>query len=97
MKSLPFFLARRLYGAADAGRQVSRPAVLIAMTGIAIGLAVMIVSVAVIAGFKKEVRNKVVGFGSHIQITDKDAARSYEMRPIEVGDSLLITSLALIG
>lgn len=89
MKSLPFFLARRLYGAADAGRQVSRPAVLIAMTGIAIGLAVMIVSVAVIAGFKKEVRNKVVGFGSHIQITDKDAARSYEMRPIEVGNSLL--------
>lgn len=88
-QSLSFFLARRLYSGTDKGRQVSRPAVLIAMTGIAIGLAVMIISVAVIAGFKKEVKNKVVGFGSHIQITDKDAARSYEMRPIEASDSLL--------
>ena len=46
--SLSLFLARRIYRGGDAGRQVSRPAVLIAMTGIAIGLAVMIITVSMI-------------------------------------------------
>ncbi|GAB6394643.1 MAG: ABC transporter permease [Bacteroidales bacterium] len=61
----------------------------IAVTGIALGLAVMILSVAIIVGFKKEVRNKVIGFGSHIQITNLDSNTSYETAPIAVTDSLL--------
>ena len=64
--SLSLFIARRIYRESDGGKQVSRPAVLIAMAGIAIGLAVMIIAVAVVIGFKSEVRNKVIGFGSHI-------------------------------
>ena len=72
---------------------MSRPAVLIAMAGIAIGLAVMIIAVAVVIGFKSEVRNKVIGFGSHIQITNLDAVSSYETHPIVVGDSMM-TALA---
>ncbi len=91
--SLSLFIAKRIYRDTDGGKQVSRPAVLIAMTGIAIGLAVMIIAVAVVIGFKNEVRNKVVGFGSHIQISNFDALRSYETRPIVVGDSML-TALA---
>lgn len=87
--SLSLFLARRLYRESDGGKQVSRPAVLIAMTGIAIGLAVMIVAVAVVIGFKSEVRNKVMGFGSHIQITNLDAVSSYETHPVVVGDSMM--------
>ncbi|NLI35408.1 MAG: ABC transporter permease [Bacteroidales bacterium] len=59
------------------------------MAGIAIGIIVMLVSVAVVIGFKSEVRNKVIGFGSHIQISNLDDARSYEMRPVVVNDSLL--------
>lgn len=42
----------------------------IAMLGVAIGIAVMIVSVAVVLGFKHTVRDKVVGFGSHIVVTN---------------------------
>ena len=87
--SFPLFIARRLYRDTDGGKQVSRPAVLIAMVGIAIGLAVMIITVAVVIGFKREVRNKVTGFGSHIQITNFDAVRSYETHPVVVGDSML--------
>ena len=87
--SLPFFLARRIYRESDGGKQVSRPAVLIAMAGIAVGLAVMIVAVAVVVGFKSEVRNKVIGFGSHIQITNLDAVTSYETHPLVVGDSMM--------
>ncbi|WP_294470368.1 ABC transporter permease [uncultured Bacteroides sp.] len=87
--SLSLFIARRIYRESDGGKQVSRPAVLIAMAGIAIGLAVMIIAVAVVIGFKSEVRNKVIGFGSHIQIANLDAVNSYETHPIVVGDSMI--------
>ena len=59
------------------------------MLGIALGLAVMILSVSIVIGFKKEVRNKVIGFGSHIQITNFDNNSSYESQPIAVSDTLL--------
>lgn len=87
--SLSLFIAKRIYRDHDGGKRVSRPAVLIAIIGIAIGLAVMIVSVAVVIGFKSEVRGKVIGFGSHIQVTNLDAVTSYETHPVEVGDSMM--------
>lgn len=83
------FLALRIYCDSEPGKQASRPAVLIATIGVAIGLAVMIIAVSVIIGFKSEVRDKIAGFGAHIQVTNSDAARSYETRPIAVTDSML--------
>ena len=59
------------------------------MLGIAIGLAVMIVSVAVVIGFKHEVRDKVVGLGTDIVITNFDSQQSYQTVPIVANDSLL--------
>lgn len=91
------FIALRIYRADEPGEQVSRPAVLIAMIGIAIGLAVMIISVSVIAGFKSEIRDKIVGFGSHIQISNMDAAGSYETRPVMVDDSMRIALAGYAG
>jgi lipoprotein-releasing system permease protein len=84
------FLAERIHFSKDKGdnRRVTPPVVRIAMAGIAIGLAVMIVSVAVITGFKKEVRNKVIGFGTHIQLTNFDNNISYEAIPVAINDSL---------
>ena len=64
--NLSRFIALRIYRSSDAGKQVSRPAVLIATVGVAIGLAVMIIAVSVIIGFKSEVRDKMIGFGSHV-------------------------------
>ena len=58
------------------------------MAGIAIGLSVMIVSVAVVVGFKKEVRNKVIGFDSHIQLSNFDNNSSFESVPVAISDSL---------
>lgn len=83
------FIARRIYSNGDGSQQVSKPAVRIAMLGIAIGLAVMIVSVAVVIGFKREVREKVIGFGSHIQLSNFDSTTSYETHPVVVNDSLM--------
>ena len=83
------FIARRIYQRNEGGKEVSKPAVRIAMAGIAIGLAVMIVSVAVAVGFKKEIRDKVVGLTSEIVVTSLDDAQLYQTKPIVACDSLL--------
>ncbi|MDD4515781.1 ABC transporter permease [Massilibacteroides sp.] len=87
--NLELFIARKIHFNKENGKQSTPPAVRIAMIGIALGLAVMMLSIAIIVGFKQEVRNKVIGFGSHIQITNFDSNNSYEMQPIVVSDSLL--------
>lgn len=88
--NLELFIARKIhFSKVDGGRKVTPPAIRIAISGIALGLATMIVAVAVVVGFKKEVRNKVIGFGSHIQITNFDSNSSYETNPVYVNDSLL--------
>jgi len=66
--NFPLFIARKIYNEGGDKRKVSRPAIRIAMLGVAIGLAVMIVTVSVVLGFKHTIRDKVIGFGSHIQI-----------------------------
>ncbi|ULB33992.1 MULTISPECIES: ABC transporter permease [Proteiniphilum] len=89
------FIARRIYkGDKKNDKRVSSPAIKIAIAGIALGLAVMIVSVCIIVGFKKEVRAKVIGFGSHIQITAFDNNSSYEHVPIAFSDTLAATLAA---
>ena len=67
--SFELFIAKRIYAdKAEDGERFSRPAIRIAMLGVTIGVAVMLVSLAVVLGFKHEVSEKVVGFGSHIQV-----------------------------
>lgn len=89
--NLAFFIARKIRFAQDGERKVISPAIRVAIAGVALGLAVMILSVAIIVGFKKEVRNKVIGFGSHIQITNFDSNSSFEYTPVAVGDTLMET------
>src|SRR5690606_17262330 len=76
------FISRRLFFEKSSKKFLSQKIIRIALVGIALGLAVMIVSVAVITGFKSEIRNKVIGFGSHIQVVNFDSSNSYETRPI---------------
>lgn len=83
------FIARRIYTNDDGNKEVSKPAVRIAMAGIAIGLAVMIVSVAVVIGFKNQVRDKVIGLTSEVIVTSLDDTQMYMSSPIAAGDSLL--------
>ncbi|MDR1517742.1 MAG: ABC transporter permease [Dysgonamonadaceae bacterium] len=86
------FIARRIYkGDKKNEKRVSSPAIKIAIAGIALGLAVMIAAVCIVVGFKKEVRAKVVGFGSHIQITNFDNNNSYDHQPISFSDTLAET------
>ncbi len=87
--NLPFFLARRIYTNNSDKTRVDRPAIRIAIAGVAIGLAVMLVSVSVVFGFKHTIRDKVVGFGSHIQVANFMALQTAEQYPIQMGNSML--------
>ena len=86
--SLEYFIAKRIHFQ-QGKKNVSRPAVRIATIGIALGLAVMIVAVAIVIGFKREIRNKTIGFGGHIQITNFDNNNTYEMNPIKENNTLI--------
>jgi ABC-type transport system, involved in lipoprotein release, permease component len=80
--NLPYFIAHRLIKGRREGTSFSRPINVIAIVGIAMGLAVMILAVAILTGFKKQIREKVVGFGSHIQIMNFDSNVSFETTSI---------------
>jgi lipoprotein-releasing system permease protein len=76
------FLAKRIISSSGSGSRFSRPIVRIAVIGIALGLAVMILTVAIVKGFQQEVRDKLIGMGSHIQVTNYDNNSSVEPQPI---------------
>ena len=91
------FIARRLYKSEQGSRSVSRPAVLIAQIGVALGLAVMLVTIAVSFGFKHEVREKAVGFSSHIHISNYESTQDFEALPVAADTSLLQMLTAMKG
>ena len=80
--NLPYFIAQRLIKGRREGTSFSRPINVIAIIGIAMGLAVMILAVAILTGFKQQIRDKVVGFGANIQIMNFDSNISFETTPI---------------
>ena len=94
--SLEYFIAKRIHFQ-QGKKNVSRPAVRIATIGIALGLAVMLISVAVVIGFKNEIRNKTIGFGGHIQISNFDNNNTYETNPIKVDKALIKRITAIDG
>ncbi len=75
-----FFIAKRTL--ARDSFNYSRPLIRIAILSIVLGISVMILSVAIVTGFQKEISDKVTGFGAHIRITPFNSNRSYETPPV---------------
>lgn len=75
-----YFIANRLQSKGKAN--FSRPIINIAVISIAIGIAVMLVSIAIVTGFQSEIRDKVINFGAHIQIGFFDTNNSLESSSI---------------
>lgn len=63
------FIARRILADPERQDRLSRPIVLIAMVGVVLGMAVMVLTVGITRGFQHEIRAKVVGIGGHLQLT----------------------------
>jgi len=87
--NLEYFLAKRLFSKEDHSGKRSEPATKIAIIGIAVGLAVMLIAWSVLMGFRREVRDKIIGVNSHIQVTSYYSNYSYEMNPVSFSDSAL--------
>ena len=89
-----FFLASRFFGQANHhdGRKASAPAIRIATAGIAVGLAVMIISVCIVKGFQHEVVAKLTGFASHLEVLDRNSFGSPETYPV-VTDAALMSKV----
>ena len=95
--NFPLFIARRIYGSQDNRRKVSKPAITIATVGVALGLAVMIVTVSVVLGFKHSIRDKVVGFGGNITVANFLSLNSSDQFPVAMGDSMTNVLKAVPG
>lgn len=77
-----FFIAKKIISGNKKQSGSSKPIVKLAILGIALGLIVMILTVAIVKGFQDEIRDKVIGFGSNIQITGFSTNNSFEPEPI---------------
>jgi lipoprotein-releasing system permease protein len=87
--NLPLFIAKRITFASS--RTFSRLIVRIAILGIMLGLAVMILSIAIVKGFKGEIREKVRGFSGDIQVLKLDLNSSFENSPYSINATTLQT------
>lgn len=85
--NISFFISGKLFFDKTNRRFLSQKIIRIAVWGISLGMAAMIVSIAVITGFKNEIKNKIVEFQSHIQILNFDSNNSYETEPVSKNQS----------
>jgi len=83
------YIARRIFSSKENHTNLSHRIVNIALVGIVLGLVVLILSVAIVTGYKSEVGRKVIGFGSHLQIVNLDSNQSYETSPISQNQPFL--------
>ena len=89
MPMFSWFVAKRLFAQGGSSGRASRLATGIATFGVAIGLAVMLVSVSIVLGFQREVQDKVLGFGAHIKVLNYKSLGQQEFTPIVIDDSIV--------
>jgi lipoprotein-releasing system permease protein len=82
--NVEYFIAKRLASSRDSDNRLSRLMSIVAVVSIALGIAVMILTVAIVTGFKKQISDKLVGGNSHIRITNLDSNYSFETNPVAV-------------
>ncbi len=82
-------IAKRMLKKQGKTNKFSQPIVILAIIGITLGICVMILAMSVATGFQKEVRDKVVGFGSHIQIEPQSNNESFDSSPMVIEDELM--------
>lgn len=91
--NFPYFMARRLYrgleGISENGKKASVQAIHIATAGVALGLAVMIISISVVQGFKQEISRKVTGFAAHMEVMDVNTLYIPDSSPVYTGKDFL--------
>ncbi len=93
--NLNLYIANKIRKGEITGKKLSGPIITVATIGIVLGITVMILSLAIGTGFKKEIRDKIIGFGAHVQVVNYDYNSSFETNPIE-RDSAFTSMVAAI-
>ena len=93
--NVEYFIAKRLFTAKEENNTYTKPILRIAILAIALSVAVMLISIMVVTGFKNDISDKIIGFGSHITISNFTNNQSYESEPISVEQDFypLVTSV----
>ena len=89
------FIAGRLFH--KSGSNFSKPIIRLSVFSVALGLAVMIISAAILSGFQREIKTKIFGFGAHIRISAYEMNTSQEPQPINKNQSFVDTLSQLTG
>lgn len=84
--NIALFIARRIQQ--TQGKSFSTTVARIGVGSIAIGVAVMIVSFAILGGFKKTIQQKIFSFGAHLQVSQYSLNRSFEETPVSTNTDL---------
>ena len=88
-----YFIARRLRLNSDNTQRLST-SVIIAISGIALSVMVMLLSIAIVSGFKKQIKDKVAGFESQVSIL---ASHAYSDSVSEPATDFLTLDAEQIG
>lgn len=80
------FIASRIFSFGK--DNISSVVIRIALLSVSLGLAVMLISVSVLIGFKEQIRDKIIGFAAHIQVVSFNNNQSVEETPFVFTDSL---------
>jgi len=91
------FIARKILSGGLSGKKLAGPVIKVATLGIVLGMVVMILSLAIGFGFKGEIRDKITGFASHVQVMSYDYNYSFETNPITSDDQLVEEIEAIEG
>ncbi|MDG2058942.1 MAG: ABC transporter permease [Flavobacteriales bacterium] len=89
--NVEYFISKRIVSAKENKNVFSRPIIRLTIFAIALSVAIMLISLSILDGFQSEITNKVISFGSHIQIFNKEKISDTEEIPLELTDSLLIS------
>jgi lipoprotein-releasing system permease protein len=85
--NVEYFIAKKLFTAKENNNSYTKPILRLAILAIALSVAVMLIALMVVTGFKNDISSKVIGFGSHITITKFSNNQSYVSEPISVNQN----------
>src|SRR5690554_5344510 len=83
-----YYIAKKIHKGNSEDKKVSQPITQIARLSIILAMAINIITLAVVTGFQNEVKDKVIGFGSHATIVKAGENSTFESAPIIFNDSL---------
>ena len=83
------FIAQRFMPRHGDSKGFSGPLSTIAVVGIALGVTVMVMAISILRGFQADITDKVVGFGSHLTVSNYNRIHAYVETPVAVDSTLL--------